>query len=173
MKFLKTPIRTIIFFRTNQSFRGVILPLFLILLLVSSCATQPEDFEYNVTFSSPDTSAIYYTDTLNATGESLGPETVEFIGKITSNQEIKRIKFEIRNNSFELVYDETFDDVEGLYDYIIETEFQTDIAGVYDVYLTITFNEGEGTFVKVWQSNDLTFEYRDIDNNEGGENNDN
>jgi len=71
------------------------------------------------------------------------------------------------------VYNKTFDDVEGLFEYTIHTEFQTDISGFYDVYLTITYNEGEGIFVKVWQSNDVSFEYRDLDGNGGDENNDN
>ena len=136
------------------------------LLLMSSCKS-PDDFEYAVAILSPDPTAIYYTDILNGAGESLGPETVEIIAEITGNEKMRSVGVQIRNSSLQTVYDESFDAAEGLFDYTVNTTFQTDIAGVYDIYVITTYGSGQSSFVRVWQSNSDSFEYKNIDNNGG------
>ncbi|WP_456438584.1 hypothetical protein [Psychroserpens sp.] len=176
MNFSKKYNKTINYFRSKPSINKLISPFFLMLLLMSSCEA-PEDFEYDVTFLSPDESAIYYTDTLNETGESLGADVVEIRAEITGNTEMRSIGIQIRNSSLQIVYDENFDDVEGLLDYTIDTIFQTDVPGFYRIRVITTYGYGQSSFVRAYH--ERVFEYKDLDDNgegegEGeGENNDN
>ncbi len=167
MNFSKKHNKTINSFRTKKTIKTLASSLFLMFLIISSCSPSDPDFEYNVTFLSPNESAIYYTDTLNEVGESLGAEIVEIKAEITTNTELRSLGIQIRNSSLQIINEETFDNVEDLLEYTIETTFQTDIAGFYYVYVISTYGYGQNSFVRIWQSS--AFEYKDlVDNGEGG-----
>ncbi len=148
--------------RTNgNSFSRLIRPLYLllttILIINSSCKGADPDFEVDVIFNSPQENAIYYTDTFNASGESLGAEIVNIDIDISSNEELTSLSIQIIDSQLGVAYNEGFPLDDNTFEYSINTTFQTDVPDIYKIYVITTFGGLDGHLEKEKE----IFEYKD------------
>jgi len=142
----------------------------LVLVFVSSSCTytlgtpDPEEpaLSSNTTFHSPvkinNINPVYYVDTEDQNGNSLGPELVEIIADITANKVFKSLSIEVRNSSFQLVYEEPFPAAIGEFDYSIDMTFLTNVVDIYNVYVVSSY--GDGSSSSIVTSQPAVFEYR-------------